>query len=341
VTDYNRKSDRLPVEHPVDADWRFSCDSAIELSTLALAAADTGDLIAHIGTHSTFLRCVLGAGEQRHMLLDQNTSVLDAFEARGIGSPHIMLGADIRAVHRLRLGAAAAIVDPPWYLDDTLLFLNLAAEVCRPGAPVLLCQPMTGTRPGVASERDALLAALPDRGLALVAVRSGAVRYVTPHFEVLSLRAALGDVPVPSSWRRGDLLTLERTTAARGHALQPVTNQTWREVTFGPVRIKLRLQETGDDLGQLVVGDVLTNVSRRDPTRERIGLWTSGNRVFTLRSPQHIGDLIKLCETDLMRGQFSLERTIFHALDVGATKQVATRLFELLQLELHEHGGIQ
>src|SRR5262249_31078091 len=158
-----------------------------------------------------FLRCVLGTDEQRHLLLDQNISVLDAFEARGIGAPHIMLGVDLRAVSRLRLSAAAAIVDPPWYADETQLFLRVAAEVCRLGARVLLCQPTTGTRPGVAAERVALLAAMPDLCVALTEVKSGAVRYVTPHFETLSLRAAMGDVPVPRSWRRGDLLILERT----------------------------------------------------------------------------------------------------------------------------------
>jgi hypothetical protein len=333
----NDEPENLPVEHALDSDWRFSKDSAIELAALALSVAREGDFIAHVGTPSTFLRCVLGSAGQRHVLLDRNVSVLDAFEARGVGPPHIMIGIDLRAVRRLRLQSAAAIVDPPWYLDDTLLFLGVAAEMCRLGARLILCQPTEGTRPGVAEERDALLAALPSLGLALDEVRSGAVRYVMPHFEALSLRTAVGDVQIPARWRRGDVLVLVRV----GSVLRPQQRlrewQTWREATFGPVRIKLGERPTGEDLGELVTGDVMTTVSRRDPVREHIGLWTSGNRVFTLGSPEAIVKLISLCETDLMSGRFSLEPTMAHAELLGVDERVATKLFDLLQVEIREH----
>src|SRR6266540_1570250 len=128
--DHDNESDNLPVEHALDSDWRFTKDSAIEIAALALSVARDGDFVAHIGTPSTFLRCVLGSNGQRHVLLDRNVSVLDAFVARGVGPPHVMLGVDLRAVARLHLHAAAAVVDPPWYLDDTLLFLGVAAEIC-------------------------------------------------------------------------------------------------------------------------------------------------------------------------------------------------------------------
>ena len=334
---HHNESENLPVEHALDSDWRFSKDSAIELAVLALSVAREGDFVAHVGTPSTFLRCVLGSTGQRHVLLDRNVSVLDAFVARGVGSPHVMLGVDLRAVTRLHLQAAAAVVDPPWYLDDTLLFLGVAAEICRPGARLLLCQPTEGTRPGVTDERNALLAALPSLGLVPGEVRSGAVRYLMPHFEALSLRAAAGDTPIPTRWRRGDLLILDRVGSVLRPPQRHVEGQTWREVTFGPVRIKLGEHPTGDDLGELVAGDILTNVSRRDPIRERVGFWTSGNRVFTLRSPEAIGQLVSMCETDLMAAQFSLPKILTHAEALGINATVATRLFNLLHAELSEH----
>jgi len=329
----------LPVGHPVDADWRFTPETAAELANLALDSASPGDAIAHVGTPSTFLRCVLTHADYRHVLLDRNVAVLDALAARGIGAPHIMVGVDFATVRRLHLQAAAAIVDPPWYLDDTYLFLSVAAQLCRPNATILLCQPAFGTRPGVETERVALSDDLPGLGLALHAVRSGAVRYVTPHFEEISLRAAVGGAKIPTSWRRGDMLVLERVgEPVRATRRLSSVEPHWHEASFGPVRIKLAEHATGPDLGELVSGDVLPTVSRRDPRRPRIGLWTSGNRVFTLNDPQTIGELIELCNTDLMSHSFSLESTLQHAHDLGISDAVAQKLFAVLQAELQEHN---
>jgi hypothetical protein len=116
----------------------------------------------------------------------------------------------------------------------------------------------------------------------------------------------------------------------------PVHIESWRETTFGPVRIKLRRTE-GPNLASLVPGDVLDTVSRRDPVRSRIGLWTSGNRVFSLDEPEAIGRLIELCHNDVMQSQFALQRTLSHARTVGISRRIARQLFNLLLIELQEH----
>ena len=111
----------------------------------------------------------------------------------------------------------------------------------------------------------------------------------------------------------------------------------WREVRFGPVRIKLAERPTGADLGFLVRGNVLATVSRRDPVRKRIGMWTSGNRVFTLTNSLVIGQLINLCNTDLARDVFSLQNTLAHAGALGVSRDVASRLHHVLLVEITEH----
>lgn len=133
------------------------------------------------------------------------------------------------------------------------------------------------------------------------------------------------------------LLILDRAGSVLPAPQRRVEGQTWREVTFGPVRIKLGERSTGDDLGELVTGDIMTNVSRREPLRERIGLWTSGNRIFTLSSPETIGELVSLCQADLMVAQFSLSSTLTRAEMLGITAPAAIKLFDLLQKELKEH----
>lgn len=337
ASDVGEPDDQLPVGHPVDYDWRFTPVSGLELVRLALEGVSAGERVVHLGTPTTFLRCALPDAQHQHVLLDRNTAILDALVSRGVRPPHLMFGIDLRAVRRFHLSAGAAIVDPPWYLDDTLLFLRVAAELCRPDATVVLCQPAGGTRPGVEQERALLLDRVSALGLDLHVLRSGGVRYLTPHFEAVSLRAAARGVNIPTSWRRGDVLIFKRLSSSVATIQNSAQDTPWREVRFGPVRIKLAEQSTGTDVGSLVQGDVLATVSRRDPVRRRIGMWTSGNRVFTLANPLVIFQLITLCNADLMKNAFSPHNTLAHAGTLGVSHDVATRLHHVLLVELTEH----
>lgn len=334
----------LPVGHPVDADWRFTPESSSELIRMATSGLSLGTSVAHVGAPSTFLRCVLTEDQRRHILLDRNTAVIDALAAKGVTPPHMMFGVDLEAIARLHVGVHAAIVDPPWYASDTRLFLAVAASMCRPNATVVLCQPASATRPGVTQERSVALKQLGALGLEFHRLYSGAVRYATPHFEAVSLRAAVDGVAIPLGWRRGDVLLLKRTESGLpAVSLQP-SNDSWREVTFGPVRIKLAIRSTGVELGSLVPGDVLTTVSRRDPVRPHIGMWTSGNRIFTVANPDAIAKLIRMCEADLMAGQFDVDNVAANAGQLRLDSGVAGRLYAILSTELAEHtqlGGFE
>jgi hypothetical protein len=328
---------QLPVSHPADADWRFTSDSTAYLLDLANIAADDQTPIVHLGTPSTFLCGTIADPLRQHVLLDRNTAVLDAINARGVHAPHVVIGVDLQAVERLRFNAGAVIADPPWYLDDTVVFLSVAVEVAAPGATIVLCQPAVGTRPGVRVERDALLDRVSSLGLELIGVRSSSVRYMTPHFEAVSLKVASNIAAVPQNWRRGDVLLL-RSSGPAQQAVRATASSSWHEVKFGPVRIKLSVRATGPDLGDLVPGDVLPTVSRRDPICHKIGLWTSGNRVLTLANPLVIANLITMCNQDLGRRTFSAENVMSHARNLGVPSDVAQKLYELLILECEEHS---
>ncbi len=204
----------------------------------------------------------------------------------------------------------------------------------------MLCQPTLATRPGVAEERAALLDELPRLGFIyhrfIYHQAVARVRYQMPHFEASSLKMAAPDLFVPEDWRVGDVLTLEKISYATLLLKRVMPAESWQEAIFGPVRIKLRRTEA-PNLGSLVPGDILDTVSRRDPIRKRIGLWTSGNRVFLLEDPESIGGLIELCHTDVMQSRFTLKRTLGHARTVGVDRRIARQLFDLLLIELQEH----
>ncbi|TCC39364.1 hypothetical protein [Kribbella sindirgiensis] len=327
----------LPVEHPLDADWRFAEQTTIMLAGRALRLAGEEGTIVHLGAPSTFVRSAL-TSQHRHILVDRNQTMIGALRNRGVGPQSLVIGVDVAELTQLHVDACAVIADPPWYFDETLQFLRVASDACRLGGLVLLCQPSMGTRPGVEAERTGLTAALPALGLALVSVESGAVRYVTPHFESTSLRHALGGFTIPATWRVGDLLVLCRTAEATHiPMLSDQRSEKWEEVTFGPVRVKLRQSDAQTDLESLVPGDILTTVSRRDPNRGRVGMWTSGNRVYGLVSVEHIGQLLRLCNDDLNAGVFSLGAVLNRAGSLAIDREIAKKLHDILEIELEEH----
>lgn len=325
----------LPVSHPADYEWRFSAQTKRELVARILQHVGVGETIAHLGSPSTYLEGVLWASQLRHVLLERNDAVISAL-SHATSHPHEICRVDLISDDVPELEAAAAIIDPPWYLNDTFIFLKAAAGATAIGARILLCQPTEATRPGVAEEREKLLEALPLLGYTLLAAEKSIVRYEMPHFELVSLRSSVPKIEIPSDWRTGDLLLLERSGTPQSFPIILVPEAPLSERTFGPVRVKLR-RTGGPDLSELVPGDVLDTVSRRDPIRVQVGLWTSGNRVFRLDDVEGIGKLIDFCHNDLMSATFGLDRTLQAAEQLGINADVARRLFSLLLLELQEH----
>jgi hypothetical protein len=322
---------RLPVCHPCDYEWRFTDETAMTLLDQVASDLSSGALVAHLGTPTTFALGYKYLATLRHVLFERNMAIVDALHA----TEHVY-AIDLYTDEPPALGADAAILDPPWYPADTCAFLVATSRICKAGARIVLCQPALATRPGVAEERAALLGELPRLGLICRRVDAARIRYHMPHFEASSLKIAAPNLSVPDDWRVGDVLLLEKIDDAPSLLKRPVSTESWREVIFGPVRIKLR-RAGATDLGSLVPGDILDTVSRRDPIRARIGLWTSGNRVFSLEDYEAIGKLIELCHIDVMQSSFTLKRTLSHARTAGVRKRVAQQLFDLLLIELQEH----
>jgi hypothetical protein len=292
--------------------------------------------MVHIGTPSTFAIAVEHYGEHRHVLLERNAVAVHMLQSR-VSDKQEVIHIDLTRQAPPSLGAAVAILDPPWYVADTLAFLAAGSHACRKGAMLLVCQPTSATRPGIAVEREQINQVLPALGLEVEEVRQRAVRYQTPHFEAMSLRVTEPGLNVPVDWRTGDLLLVRKTAPSHWKLARSIGGEPWKEVQFGPVRIKLRATDTAEDLTSLVPGDVLESVSRRDPIRSSIGFWTSGNRVYGLAHPGRVGKLVQLCNGDLKAMQFTVSRTLSHAKQLDIPASVASRLFDVLLVELQEH----
>jgi hypothetical protein len=93
-------------------------------------------------------------------------------------------------------------------------------------------------------------------------------------------------------------------------------------------------------LKPLVEGEVLKSVSRRDPVRDRVDVWTSLNRVY---SSSHPGAVQAICRaltenTDVV---CAVERDLGRKLaadESAAARAAAERLAAVVARERQEHG---
>ena len=285
----------LPTPHILDGTWWFS-DSAIETMLGRIAEhTNPGDSVLLLGTPTLFF-----AGSDR--LADRTFSLVDndVPALQNLAKPCRFINANILENDLLLpIDPTIIVVDPPWYIGETLSFLWLARRHARNGTKILLSTPPEGTRPGVPDEWARLLVWCGKVGLELKEHRRSELAYVTPPFERNALRAA-GVPECPMDWRRGDLAVFVCTQdqMCPEPQIDPSPRSIrWSDASIGRVRIRMRAGEHSDMsppfIEQLFQDDVLPTVSRRDKRLHKVRLWTSGNRVFGCRGETAIRSIVE------------------------------------------------
>jgi hypothetical protein len=277
-------ADDLPHPHPLDADWRFTPETARLVSEAVRRSAGKSKTIALLGVPTVFRELASEAGPHS-VLLERSGSTTATLEKL---SP---LGAVVRcdvARDRLpELSARVVVADPPWYPEDMRAFAWAASSVAASGATVLFSIPPLLVRPGVARERRNFLDFALLCGLELVSVQTGVLRYSTPTFERNAFAAAgfRGEYP---DWRVGDLAEFRASRSPLPPRPRPRVVERWRFERASTTTIAFRDEwpiRTDARLIRIVPGDILPSVSRRDPLRSQVKVWTTGNRVFGCLDP--------------------------------------------------------
>lgn len=272
----------LVLPHPLDFEWLFTDETANEL-TGQLVDSSVGT-VACVGTPSIYQALGRVNPNVRRILADR-PGVADKLRDQD----HSASVFHFSELPNVSLEADVAVVDSPWYPAHAVHFIEVAASLTRLGGRIFAVVPPEFTRPGVPLENEAIIESVARRGIGYVNLHRGVVTYQAPPFEVSTLKA-LSLYGVSHRWRRGDLLELsvERPISA-SDINAPSSEVPWDELRFQSSRIKFRADVLTDEvdpsLRSIVSGDVLTSVSRRDPARSRVGVWTSGNRGFECTSP--------------------------------------------------------
>jgi hypothetical protein len=284
----------LPDPHPLDFDWRFDTGTVDAILARCVAATIPGEVITLLGCPSLLEAAVAADTGRRFVLLEASAATCAALS--GVAGRQVVR-CDLARDPLPPLSAGLVVADPPWYPAPTRAFLWAAAAVSSSGASVLLAQPGLATRPGILAERAEALAFAAATGMRLASVALGALGYSSPPFERRALDAD-GLSAIPNCWRRGDLIELRRVSPLVSPRPEPEITERWVEAWIGRARLRIRA-DTGENrrlaadphradprLVRLVPGDVLPTVSRRDPVRSVVAVWTGSNRVFGCRDPR-------------------------------------------------------
>jgi hypothetical protein len=263
-----------PELHPLDYEWYFSriCAQSVaeKLSQLpspilCLGAPTVAKALAEIG-HSVVLI-------DRNPLVEVRLGRLhDRIQLQTTDLTHL-----IRASHQF----GTVFFDAPWYPEQEELWLWQATRAVRPGGTIAFSLPPPLLRPMALTDRVAILHEAERIGD--VSIEEEVLTYDTPLFEAEALRAS--GLPLLPNWRTSDLVLITNVRGlAERHARDRFDRDIWDTWVIGCQVIKLRRTPGSNSTPPLqsipgTVDWVYHSVSRRDPSRASIDLWTSRNRV--------------------------------------------------------------
>jgi hypothetical protein len=325
------QGDGLALPHPIDAEWRFTEETARSLIENAVAATGAGESILLMGVPSVALAAARSSHDRLFWVRGEPNVITEGLKS--------LTAADARFCHDISdlVQAGAAILDPPWYVTQFRAMLSQASHHCRTGAHLFVSAPPEGVRPGIAYDLRELSEVATQSGLELASEDAGALIYRTPFFEVNALRAAGIGAWLPD-WRRGNLTIYRKRDVGRSYPI--ATTLPAFELTLAGVRLRLLTSGSTQEAGLIPLyrNEVFPSVSMRALRRSEAALWTSGNRAFAIERRSALTALAAMArDRNLLPKGLSLELfPMRNSQAIDVVEPLIQKLNELVDREFAE-----
>lgn len=312
----------LALPRPLDAEYRFTDQSAQTVLDAAVAATSPGELILLFGVPTVTIAALMSSHDRQFAIRAEDNVIGEALRQLTV--------LDQRFSPSVDMLASAVIIDPPWYPPAFNNMLAGASAACRLGAQLFVSGPADGVRPTVAEERRAMLAFAAASGLVLVSRSVDGATYRTPAFELAAMRAAGLGVWMPQ-WRQGEALVFTKCGPAQ--PIESPASMPAFELTISGVRLRLLAQcgsRPGGD-GCFPAPEVFPSVSARAPGRALANFWTSGNRCCVLPPGEALNAMLTIARDREILWPKGLDSEFSLRSSPGSIDQEQTLIHHLLQ----------
>lgn len=294
---------RIHMPHCLDYEWWFTHGGREQVAQILFYnnPLPAPEKVAFVGSPLFGAFASALVPESQVHILDKSEATLDAIKD-GVNANMVHL-VHYDAEHQLPqelIGIADMVFfDPPWYVDYYDLFLRRSMQLSfgHYATVAFVLFPLL-TRPDSLQERKNTLEIAMSYGLSLVSMASHVAHYYTPQFEQESLKEKGIDA---KNWRRGDLaMFISDGTRLPENITLRVEDSEWMETIIGKVKVKVRIKDEDvkayipPKLVDFAEGSVaLPSVSRRDPLRSEIDVWTSTQRGLKIKGWRAVWNIVK------------------------------------------------
>ena len=295
--------DRIHLPHCLDYEWWFTHTSREDLSYRIVNQnpLPVPHTIAFLGSPLLGAFLSLLVPETEIYILDKSKATLDTIsKSLNLRRLHLVHYDAENPLPNDLIGIAQMVFfDPPWYEDYYKLFLRRSMQLSYGNYSMIaiVLFPIL-TRPTSLQERKRVLETAMSYGLSVVDIEPRVAHYLTPRFEYESLNKKGISV---KNWRKGDLVLflsdggcLPENIAIRVEQFQ------WKEAIIGKVKVKVKIKEENPNIYIAPViltahgsEAILSSVSRRDPFRNEVDLWTSTHRGLKIKGWKAVWKIVE------------------------------------------------
>lgn len=283
--------DFLKSPHPLDFEWRNTTKSLNYLTELVTTINKPEESVLLMGMPTLFANICIKDIPQNVKLVERNEPIIESL-SKLTNDKTSIIKADIFKAKPVEVGKhSCAIMDPPWYSVHFFQFVWLAAKCLKVGGTMIISIPPLNTKPDIDIQRLEWFDFCQKQGLCIENLFASRLEYAMPFFEFNAFRAA-GIRNILPFWRTGDVVTFKKireSPSERPQFIEPTSS--WSERTVESVRIRVNISEKDSKdlaINSLITTDILPSVSKSDPRRDGVNIWTSGNRIFKTTKPNTV-----------------------------------------------------